>query len=78
MRPRLPAPSSPIAPYIAAFLAHKRALNRRYHVEEKALQLFDRYLIEVGIEDLADITPAVVNAFFITRPRARPRSFNHL
>jgi len=53
-------------------------LNRRYHVEEKALQLFDRYLIEVGIEDLADITPAVVNAFFITRPRARPRSFNHL
>jgi site-specific recombinase XerD len=40
--------------------------------------LFDAYLKEVRIEDLAQITPAVIEAFLLERPRARPRSFNHL
>jgi site-specific recombinase XerD len=78
MKPRLPDPSSPVAPYISAFLAHKRALNRKYHVEEMALRLLDHHLNRVGIKTLAEVTPEVLNTFFLGRPRNRPRSFNHL
>lgn len=78
MKARLPDPSSPVAPYIAAFLAHKRALNRRYDVEETALRLFDFYLVKAGVDSLAAMTPTIVDAFFLSRPRAQPRSFNHL
>jgi hypothetical protein len=78
MKPRLPDPSSPVAPYISAFLAHKRALNRKYHVEEMAFRLLDHHLNRVGIKTLAEVTPEVLNTFFLGRPRNRPRSFNHL
>ena len=78
MKPRLPDPSSPIAPHIVAFVGHKRALNRRYHVEDKVLRMFDGYLNTAGIMTLAEITPAVLDAFFLSRRRTRPRSFNHL
>ncbi len=78
MRPTLPDPSSPIAPHIVAFVRHKRSLNRRYDVEEKALRLFDRYLTEAGVRTLGEISTAVLDAFFLSRPRNRPRSFNHL
>jgi integrase len=78
MKPSLPDPSSPIAPHIVAFVRHKRSLNRRYEVEDKALRLFDRYLNEVGVESIDEITPPIVDAFFLSRPRNRPRSFNHL
>jgi len=73
-----PSPSSPIAPHILAFIAHKRALNRRYNVEEKTLRLFDAYLNEAGVDNLAQITSAIIEAFLLGRPRTRPRSFNHL
>ena len=78
MKPRLPDPSSPIAPHIVAFIGHKRALNRRYDVEDKVLRMFDGYLNTAGIMTLAEITPAALDAFFLSRPRTRPRSFNHL
>jgi site-specific recombinase XerD len=78
MRPAHAPPSSPIAPHILAFVAHKRALNRRYNVEEKTLRLFDAYLNGAGVDNLAQITPAVIEAFLLGRPRARARSFNHL
>ena len=78
MRPARPAPSSPLASHIRAFVAHKRALNRRYHVEEKTLRLLDAYLNDAGIGDLSQITPGVIEAFLLGRPRERPRSFNHL
>ena len=42
MKPRLPNPSSPIAPHIVAFIGHQRALNRRYDVEDKVLRTFGR------------------------------------
>jgi hypothetical protein len=74
MKPRLPDPSSPIAPYIVAFVRHKRALNRRYDVEDKALRLFDGYLNQAGITTLAEISPAILDAFFLSRPRSRPRA----
>ena len=60
------------------FVAHKRALNRRFDTEERALRLLDRYLVEHGVADLAGVTPAVLDAFLTSRPRQRPRSYNHL
>lgn len=78
MRCRLPEPSSPIASHIIAFIGHKRALNRRYYTEDKVLQMLDADLIARGITTIADITPSILDAFFLSRPRTRPRSFNHL
>ncbi|MFC3320437.1 MULTISPECIES: tyrosine-type recombinase/integrase [Mesorhizobium] len=78
MRTRLPEPSSPIAPYIIAFVRHKRALNRRYDVEGKVLRMLDGYLNVQGVMSMTQISPALLDAFFLSRPRARPRSFNHL
>lgn len=78
MKPRLPEPSSPIAPHIVAFVRHKRALNRRYDVEDKVLRMLDADLNARGITTLSEINPAILNAFFLSRSRTRPRSFNHL
>jgi site-specific recombinase XerD len=69
---------SPLAEPIRRFLATKRALNRRFDTEEKALHLLDRHLSERGVVHLEDVTPAVVEAFLTSRPRQRPRSYNHL
>lgn len=69
---------SVLAHELAAFIAYKRALVRRYDNEEKALRLFDRYLLEHGVTDIAAITVDTVNAFLVSRPRTRPRSYNHL
>src|SRR5260370_9383882 len=63
---------------MAAFLNHKRALNRKYAVEGKVLRLLDRHLTSVGITTLAEITPETLDRFFFGRPRTRTRSFNHL
>ena len=67
-----------LADGIKGFLAHKRALARRFHTEEKALRLLDRYLIEQGVTDVAAITPRLLDRFLASRPRSRPRSYNHL
>jgi site-specific recombinase XerD len=69
---------SPLAEPIRHFVAHKRALNRRFDTEERALRLLDRYLVGHGVADLAGVTPAVLDAFLASRPRRRPRSYNHL
>lgn len=63
---------------IEQFLAHKRSLGRRYDVEEKTLALLDAYLLNNKIDNLVKITPAVVDEFLLSRPRPRPRSYNHL
>jgi len=60
------------------FVAHKRALGRRYDIEEKTLRLLDRYLKDQRIRTLRAITPRLVDDFLLSRPRARPRSYNHL
>jgi site-specific recombinase XerD len=78
MRSKCIALRSPLAEPIRHFVAHKRALKRRYHTEERALSLLDRYLTEHGVTKLSEITPTVLEAFMISRPRARPRSYNHL
>lgn len=63
---------------IEGFLAHKRSLRRRYDVEEKTLALLDAYLLEKKIGSLIELTPARVDEFLLSRPRLRPRSYNHL
>jgi site-specific recombinase XerD len=78
MRPLSTDLASPLAEPIRRFVAHKRALNRRFETEERALRLLDRYLVEQGITDPAGVTPAVLDAFLTGRPRQRPRSYNHL
>src|SRR5439155_7757545 len=40
--------------------------------------LLDRYLVVQGVNELASVTPAVIDAFLTWRPRSRPRSYNHL
>ncbi len=69
---------SPLAVFINAFLSHHRALGKRFDTEEAALRLLDHYLVEQGIESLAAITPTLLEAFVRSRPRTRPRSYNHL
>lgn len=67
-----------LGPEIERFLAHKRSLRRRYDVEEKTLALLDTYLSKLKIGSLAELTPALVDEFLLSRPRSRPRSYNHL
>lgn len=69
---------SPLGQGIDAFLAHKRALGCLFRVEELSLRLIDRFLIERQITSLAAITPDVIDAFLVSRPRPAPRSYNHL
>lgn len=73
-----PGLASVLAEPIGAFLAHKRALGRRFASEEKALHLLDRYLFDQQIGSIEAITPAVLESFLVSRPRCSPRSFNHL
>ena len=67
-----------MGPDIEQFLAHKRALRRRYDVEEGALALFDDYLVANEIAELPSVSADFVDRFLASRPRACPRSYNHL
>ena len=78
MTPATPIFAGPLADGMERFLAHKRVLGRRYDTEAGALHLFDRYLVHERMTAVGDITPQVVEAFLLSRPRTRPRSFNHL
>jgi integrase len=68
----------PIALTVERFLAHKRALGRKYVSEERELRLLLRFATEHGVDCLNDLTAALLDGFLGSRPRARPRSFNHL
>ena len=62
----------------SAYLSYKRALGRKFDTEERALRLFDRFLIDERVSDAAVVQPALIEAFLASRPRSRPRSYNHL
>jgi len=70
--------TSPLAAAFEHFLVYKRALGRRFHVEESVLRLFDRFLNEQSITRAETIAPPVIEDFLGSRPRVRPRSYNHL
>jgi len=71
-------PDESIATAVGAFIAHKRAHGRKYHTEEYALRLLLRFCAEQDVHQLAELTPALLDQFLASRPRERPRSFNHL
>jgi len=78
MKPRRHGFRSVMGSDIEQFLAYKRALGRRFDVEEKTLALFDDYLVVNDVDDLAEVSVELIDRFLASRPRPRPRSYNHL
>jgi site-specific recombinase XerD len=78
MKPRNPELRSVLAESIATFVQYKRALNRKYRAEALALNLFDRYLCKQHILEWSEIDGILIDGFLASRPRTRPRSYNHL
>lgn len=62
----------------ADFLAHKRALGRKYLTEEATLRLLVTYAGLHDVFELHQLTPSLLDAFIASRLRSRARSFNHL
>lgn len=60
------------------FVKHKRALGRKYRSEDHELGLLVRFADARSIGQLAQVTPGFLEDFLASRPRHRPRSFNHL
>ena len=60
------------------FLAHKRTLDRKYLSEEAELRLLVRFAEQHHVDRLDQLTAALLDDFLASRPRSRPRSFNHL
>lgn len=63
---------------IEQFIAHKRSVGRRFEVEEKTLRLLDEFLLQRCVCALDIVTPALIDEFLASRPRSKPRSYNHL
>lgn len=67
-----------LANVVADYLAHKRALGRKFDTEEATLRLLLTFSNQHGVHGLGELTPALLDAFVTSRPRKRARSFNHL
>jgi integrase len=67
-----------LAAAVADFLAHKRALGRKYLTEEATLRLLLVFVGQHGVQDIRQLTPSLLEAFVASRPRVRARSVNHL
>jgi site-specific recombinase XerD len=67
-----------LAQPIAAFVQYKQAMGCRYHTEAAALRLLDQYLAQRRVLTLDRLDSRVMDDFFASRPRPRPRSYNHL
>lgn len=63
---------------VERFLAHRRALGRKYLSEQAELTLLLRFADGQGVDSLDELTPELLDEFLASRPRTRPRSFNHL
>ena len=62
----------PLAGEMEKFLAHKRALGRRFDTEEKALRLFDFFLVGQAVTVVDAVTPELLDVFLASRPGYRP------
>jgi integrase len=67
-----------LAAAVADFLAHKRALGRKYDTEEATLRLLLAFAGQHDVEVIRQLTPSLLEMFVASRPRTRARSFNHL
>ena len=63
---------------VADFLAHKRALGRKYGSAEATLRLLLVFAEQHHVEDLAQLTPRLLEEFVTSRPRPSARSVNSL
>ena len=63
---------------VEAFLTHRRAIGRKYDSEQAELTLLRRFAQARGVTDLGQLDPGLLEDFLASRPRSRPRSFNHL
>jgi site-specific recombinase XerD len=68
----------PLASSISSYLAHKRALGKQLEKTGPMLHLLDDYLIEHGVGEFSQITPAHLEGFLNSRPRRSARSYNEL
>jgi integrase len=66
-----------LASAIVDFVAHKRALGRKYRTEEATLRLLLAFSGQHGVEDLNQLTPRLLDELIASRPRKRARSFNN-
>lgn len=60
------------------FLAHKRALGRKYRTEEATMRPLLAFTGQHGVTHLCQLTPGLLDEFAASRPIPRARSFNHL
>jgi integrase len=63
---------------VADYLAHKRALGRKFDTEEATLRLLVAFAGQHGVQGLHQLTPSLLETFVASRPRTRARSINHL
>lgn len=69
---------SVLAPHIERYVRVKRASGRKFTGEVRELSLFDRFVHQRRIRDIGEISPRHIEAYLVSRPRTRPRSYNHL
>jgi integrase len=67
-----------LAGAVADYVAHKRALGRKYLTEEATLRLLLAFADQHDVDGLRELTPSLLDEFVASRPRHRARSFNHL
>jgi site-specific recombinase XerC len=60
------------------FVEYRRALGRKYISEQRELRLLVRFADRHGIHQVDQLTAVSLESFLASRPRRRPRSFNHL
>jgi site-specific recombinase XerD len=78
MKSTWPGFQSPLAEGIQNFLVYKRSLGQSFLTEEYALRSFDTFLVQQRVQSIEDITTKLIEDFLHSRPRKRPRSYNHL
>lgn len=74
----LPKFRSVLAPHIEQYVRVKRASGRKFTCEVRELLLFDRFVHQRRIRDVGEISTRHIEAYLVSRPRTRPRSYNHL
>lgn len=70
--------SASLAVSVRDFLAHKRALGRKYRSEAATLRLLVAFSDQHSVVELSELTPSLLDAFIASRPRTRAASFNLL
>jgi integrase len=71
-------PDADLDATVDAFLTHRRAIGRKYDSEGRELALLRCFAQTRGVTHLGQLDSSLLEDFLASRPRSRPRSFNHL